>query len=143
MAPLALQDKLKNELGRMESLNIIQKVTEPTQLVSSLVVVEKPFGKLRVCLDPKDLNRTILRPHYRMKTLEDVLPQLSKARFFTKVDARRGIGLSSYQRLLLTSLHLIRHLVVIGILDSLFDSSSHKTSFRERLMNAMKVLTVS
>lgn len=88
--PLALQDKLKNELERMESLNIIQKVTEPTQWVSSLVVVEKPNGKLRVCLDPKDLNRAILRPHYPMKTLEDVLPQLSKARFFTKLDARSG-----------------------------------------------------
>lgn len=74
----------------MESLNIIQKFTEPTQWVSSLVVVEKPNGKLRVCLDPKDLNRAILRPHYPMKTLEDVLPQLSKARFFTKLDARSG-----------------------------------------------------
>eukprot|EP00105_Crassostrea_gigas_P044027 XP_019928175.1 PREDICTED: uncharacterized protein K02A2.6-like [Crassostrea gigas] len=88
--PLALQDKLKKELERMESLNIIQKVTQPTQWVSSLVVVEKPNGKLRVCLDPKDLNRAILRPHYPMKTLEDVLPQLSKARFFTKLDARSG-----------------------------------------------------
>lgn len=36
-----------------------------------------------------------------------------------------GIGLSSYQRHLLTSLHLILHLVVIGILDSLLDSSRH------------------
>lgn len=88
--PLTLKDKLKNELEKMESLNIIRKVTEPTQWVSSLVVVGKPNGKLRVCLDPKDLNRAILRPHYPMKTLENVLPQLSKARFFTKLDARSG-----------------------------------------------------
>ena len=50
---LALQDKL--ELDRMESQEIICKVTEPTEWVSSLVAVEKPNGKLRVCLDPKDL----------------------------------------------------------------------------------------
>ncbi|XP_062583207.1 uncharacterized protein K02A2.6-like [Saccostrea cucullata] len=88
--PLALQDKLRAELERMESQNIICKVTKPTQWVSSLVVVEKPNSKLRVCLDPKDLNKAILRPHYPMKTLEDVLPQLSKATFFTKLDARSG-----------------------------------------------------
>lgn len=74
--PGALQDKLKTELELMECLNIIQKVTEPNQWVSSLVVVEKPNGKQRVCLDPKDLKMAIRRPHYPMKTLEDVLPQL-------------------------------------------------------------------
>lgn len=144
MVPLALQDKLKNELEKMESLNIIQKFTEPTQWVSSLVVVEKPNGKLRVCLDPKDLNWAILRPHYPMQTLEDVLPQLSKARFFTKLDARSGywtIKLSEASSYLTTfNTPFGRY---IGILDSLLDSSRHKTSFRERLMNAMKVLTVS
>ena len=88
--PLALQDKLKLELDQMESQEIICKVTEPTEWVSSLVVVEKPNGKLRVCLDPKDLNQAIHRPHYPMKTLEDALPHLSNARFFTKLDARSG-----------------------------------------------------
>lgn len=51
--PVALQDKLETELERMECLNIIQKVTEPNQWVSSLVVLEKPNGKQRVCLGPK------------------------------------------------------------------------------------------
>lgn len=74
--PVALQDKLKTELERMVSLNIIQKVTEPNQWVCSLVVVEKPNGKQQVCLDPKDLKMVIRRPHNPMKTLEDVLPQL-------------------------------------------------------------------
>ena len=61
--PLALQDKLRSELDQMESQGIICKVTEPTEWVSSLVVVEKPNGKLRICLDPKDLNKAIQRPH--------------------------------------------------------------------------------
>ena len=63
----------------MESQEISCKVTEPTEWVSFLVAVEKPNGKLRVCLDPKDLNRAIHRHHYPMKTLEDTLPYLSKA----------------------------------------------------------------
>jgi hypothetical protein len=51
--PIALQPKLKEELDRMERLGVVSKVTEPTDWVSSLVVVEKPNGSIRVCLDPK------------------------------------------------------------------------------------------
>lgn len=88
--PVALRDRLKGELERMEESDIICKVDSPTPWVNSLVVVEKPNHKLRVCLDPKDLNVAIQRPHYPMKTLEDVLPQLSGAMYFTKLDVRSG-----------------------------------------------------
>lgn len=88
--PFAIRDKLKSELERMEQADIIAKVTEPTKWVNSLVVVEKRSGKLRICLDPQDLNKAILRPHYPMHTLDDILPQLSGAKFFTKLDARSG-----------------------------------------------------
>ena len=37
----------------MEAKGIICKVTEPTEWVNSLICVEKPNGKLRVCLDLK------------------------------------------------------------------------------------------
>ena len=74
----------------MRSQEIICKITEQTEWVSSLVVVEKPNGKLWVCIDPKDLNRAIHKPHYPMKTLEDALPHLSNAKFFTKLIARSG-----------------------------------------------------
>jgi len=74
----------------MERFDIISKVTEPTDWVNSLVTVEKADGSLRVCLDPKDLNNAIKRPHYPMKTIEDVLPDLANAKYFSKLDARSG-----------------------------------------------------
>ena len=40
--PVALHEKLKAELDRMEKLNIIERVFEPTEWVNSLVVVQKP-----------------------------------------------------------------------------------------------------
>ncbi len=61
--------------------------TEPTEWVSSLVVVSKPNGKLRICLDPRDLNKVIKREHHRMVTTEDVLSNMAGAKFFTKLDA--------------------------------------------------------
>lgn len=87
----------------MESL-----VTKPTQWMRSLVVVEKPNGKLWVCPDPKDLNRAILSHHYPMITLEVVLLNCQKLDSSLSWMLGKGIGLSSYQKHLLTSLRLIR-----------------------------------
>ena len=84
--PVALKDRCKAELDRMESLGVIQRVQEPSQWVSSMVNVEKKSGKLRICLDLHDLNKNVQHPHYPIKTIDDVLPQLSGAKFFTKLD---------------------------------------------------------
>ena len=81
---------MKEELDKMEESKVIAKVTEPTDWVNSLVGVEKPNGKLRICLDPKDLNTAIKRPHYPMPTLEDALSKMTGAKFFSKLDSRSG-----------------------------------------------------
>ena len=39
--------------------------------VSSMVVAVKN-GKVRICIDPRDLNNAILREHHPIKTVEDV-----------------------------------------------------------------------
>lgn len=39
---------------------------------------------------PKQLNKALKRERYPIPLIEDVLPSLSKARIFTKVDARNG-----------------------------------------------------
>lgn len=58
--PIAQHSKLKDALDSMEKQNIICKVTEPTEWVNALVVVERPkTGKLRICLDPRALNIAI------------------------------------------------------------------------------------
>ena len=54
-----------------------------------MVAIMKP-GKLRFCIDPRDLNRAVKRPKYQMPTLEELLPTLSKAEIFTILDAKNG-----------------------------------------------------
>ena len=88
--PYAIKDKVKEELDRMVQLEVIEKVNEPTDWVNSIVVAEKPNGKLRLCLDPKDLNKAIKRPHYSMKTLEEALAEMPNAKYFSKLDAQSG-----------------------------------------------------
>ena len=61
-------------------------VTEPTDWVQPIVVVEKPNGKLWICLDPKPLNDAICQPHYAMSTLDDVTVKLAGPTHFSRLD---------------------------------------------------------
>ena len=58
--------------------------------MNSLVYRRKLNGKLRICLDPKDLNKAIFREHHMIPTLEEILPKLSGAKYFSIVDAKCG-----------------------------------------------------
>ena len=55
----------KKELDSMEKTGVTRKVGEPMEWVTSMVVVEKTNGELRICLDPRDLNKEIKREYYR------------------------------------------------------------------------------
>ena len=74
----------------MTAKEIIVPVTEPTEWVSALAIATKKSGELRVCVDPRSLNKALRREHYKPPTLDDVLPELSKARIITTVDLRQG-----------------------------------------------------
>lgn len=86
--PVALKEKLKQELEKLQHLGIIEKVTEPTPWVSSLVTARKPNGQLRVCLDPKDLNEALKRSYYSTPTIDEILPELGRAKVFSTINAK-------------------------------------------------------
>ena len=85
--PAALRDELKKELQRMEKERVIEKVDHPTAWVNSLVIVEKKRGGLRICLDPRDLNKAIQREHYQLPTIEEIAGRLSGNTIFSVLDA--------------------------------------------------------
>ena len=88
--PFPLHEKLKLELERMQKMDVIVKVEEPTDWVSSIVVAQKPNGKLRVCLDPRHLNDAIKRQHFKLPTREEVMAKFGNAKIFSKLDASQG-----------------------------------------------------
>ena len=86
-----MKDRLEEKLSRLEDLGVLMKVSEPTDWVSSLVVLEKKNSqKRRLCINPKPLNRALKRSIYPLPTMEDILPQLSKAKIFSVCDLRNG-----------------------------------------------------
>ena len=88
--PQALQEKLNNKLDSLVQQGIIAKVDQPTDWVNSLVYVTNKDGTLRLCLDPKDLNRAIKFPHHHTPTLDEILSKLNGSKYFSIVDARSG-----------------------------------------------------
>ena len=87
--PIALREPLKKKIDAMVKNGVLCKVEEPTDWISSMVVVKKP-DKLRICIDPKDLNLALKRNHYPMPTIDDVLPDLANAKVFSVLDASDG-----------------------------------------------------
>jgi hypothetical protein len=49
--PFHVRRKLEAELDELQRLNIIEPVTGPTPWVSTLVVLPKPNGEVRICVD--------------------------------------------------------------------------------------------
>ena len=56
--PYTRYDQLKATLEELEKKNIIA-TDKPTDWVSNLVITEKKNGQIRICLDPKPLNKAI------------------------------------------------------------------------------------
>jgi len=88
--PLSRVENVKAELDKMEANGIIVKVDQPTEWVNNMVVVEKRDGSVRICLDPKELNKAVMREHHHIPTLEDISYKFSGMTVFTIVDMKSG-----------------------------------------------------
>ena len=75
--PVALRLRIKAELDSLTKWGIIKPVSEPTDWVSAMVTATKKSGELRICNDPRPLNKALKREHFPLCTLDDVLPELS------------------------------------------------------------------
>ena len=60
---------------------------------------------IRICIDPRDLNTALKRPHHPMRTVEEVTSQMANATLFSVLDAKSlfwQISLDSKSSLLTT-----------------------------------------
>ncbi|KAL2085061.1 hypothetical protein ACEWY4_020579 [Coilia grayii] len=87
--PAALREKIIEKLHEMENDGYITKVEQPTEWVSSMVAAVRN-GKVRICIDPSDLNKVIKREHHPMRTVEEVVSMIPGAKVFSVLDAKSG-----------------------------------------------------
>ena len=87
---IPLLPKVKAELKRMQRLGVIEKVEQPTDWCSGIVVVPKANGKIRICVDLTTLNQNVQRERHILLSVEQTLAQIRGSKIFTKLDVNCG-----------------------------------------------------
>ena len=108
--PITLRPKIQEELARMERLNVVEKVTEPTNWVNSMVTIIKPNGSLRICIDPRHLNEAIQQEHYPIQTIEEVTARMPEATYSQFLMLAQATGRSALTKRAPNCAHLTAHL---------------------------------
>ena len=88
--PVAMQAAYRAELDRLTKEGIFTEVQEHTEWINFIVLVMKPNGSLRLCLDPKDLNKAIKRNQWYSRTIDDILPKLANSKYNMLKDSVSG-----------------------------------------------------
>ena len=74
----------------MVGIDVIKKQEEATPWVSNVLCTPKPNGEIRICLNPKPLNKAVKRPHHYAPTMEDIVQKLHGCKYFSALDQSSG-----------------------------------------------------
>lgn len=86
LVPFAMKKKIQDELSKLESEGIIEKVVH-SDWAAPLVPVIKPSGKLRLCGDYKvTLNKVIKENAYPLPRIDELFASLNGGVVFSKLD---------------------------------------------------------
>ena len=100
-----LDEPFKEEIKSLVQQGILESVTDHTNWVNSHVIVETVAQmdsgnshapkhtvkkKLRICLDPRDLNEALEREPYHTHSVDEIIVKLQGFTVFTIVDSKKG-----------------------------------------------------
>ena len=88
--PFHTRKDVEKELERLEKEDIIEKIDGPTPWVSPIVVVPKPDGQVRICVDMREANQAIQRERHPMPTLDELIEDMNGATVFSTLDLTAG-----------------------------------------------------
>lgn len=84
--PYALKEKVEKELDSLEADGIISKI-DHSDWRSPLVIVPKPDGNVRLCVDYKiAVNPQIKSAHYPIRRIDEILNSLHNSSYFCRLD---------------------------------------------------------
>jgi transposase InsO family protein len=86
--PMAYQDQVKIQIQRMLKIGVIEKSTSPW--ASPLVIVKKPSGDLRICVDYRGLNTNTVKDCQPLPNITDTLDKMAGAKYYSSFDLVAG-----------------------------------------------------
>ena len=86
----SLKEKIEKKLDELLREDIIEQVEGPTPWVNPVVVVRKPNGDVRLCVDTRCANKAIIRERHPIPTIDEVLEDMQEASVFSKLDLKWG-----------------------------------------------------
>lgn len=87
--PVPLENAVNDKIDELAALGIIEKVNGPSDWISPMVVVPK-VNDVRICVDMRRANEAIDRENYPLPTIEDFIPHMNGANWFTKLDVKNA-----------------------------------------------------
>ena len=82
---------LSIEIGRFLGKGFIEEATHsPGEFISYIFPRPKPDGSIRIILNLSSLNEFIEYNHFKMETIQTVLPLITKGDFFASIDLKEA-----------------------------------------------------
>ena len=86
--PHSLRDTVRDEVKTMLSLGVIEPSESP--IASPIVLVKKPDGTNRFCVDYRKLNKVTIFDAEPIPDQDELFTKVAHAKFFTKIDLSKG-----------------------------------------------------
>ena len=86
--PVHYRSKVEAKVKQLEEQDIIEQVEGPTPWVSPIVIVDKPNGDIRLCVDMTKPNEALSRTRYPYPVSEEILQDLNGSKYFSKIDLK-------------------------------------------------------
>ena len=83
--PFSTRDKLERKLNELVDLDVIERTEDLTPWISLVVVLPKPNGDIRLCVDMRQANSAIVRERHPIPTVDGVLHDLNGSTVFSKL----------------------------------------------------------
>lgn len=81
-------DEVRKHIEQLLAAGIIRPSKSP--YTSNVVLVRKKSGKLRLCVDYRQLNDRTVKDSYALPRMEEIFDNLHSAKFFSNIDMKSG-----------------------------------------------------
>ena len=105
--PPAMIDEVRAHIEQLASGGIIRP--SHSQWASNVVLVRKKDGKIRMCVDYRQLNNRTVKDSYALPRIEEIQDTLAGSKYFTVLDMKSG-----YHQVELLEEHKCRTAFTVG-----------------------------